>query len=176
MLSFQSYTKAIDLWSVGCIFAELLGAKPLFKGRDYVDQLNQILRILGTPDEATMERIGSRKAQMYIRSLPKVPKVPFKRLYSHASRNALDLLEKLLAFDPSERISVEEALAHPYLETYHDSEDEPVVGHFDFGFESAKSMTDIKTLIKTELKSWEMEKSGLMNKSRRKTYNLADVD
>ncbi|KAI8595187.1 kinase-like domain-containing protein [Dissophora ornata] len=61
MLSFQSYTKAIDMWSVGCIFAEMLGGKPLFKGRDYVDQLNQILQILGTPDEATLRRVGSER-------------------------------------------------------------------------------------------------------------------
>lgn len=61
MLSFQRYSKAIDMWSVGCIFAELLGGKPLFKGRDYVDQLNQILAILGTPDDETLSRIGSER-------------------------------------------------------------------------------------------------------------------
>jgi mitogen-activated protein kinase 7 len=49
------------MWSVGCIFAEMLGGKPLFKGRDYVDQLNQILQILGTPDEATLRRVGSER-------------------------------------------------------------------------------------------------------------------
>lgn len=59
MLAFRNYTKAIDMWSVGCILAELLGSKPLFKGRDYVDQLNQILGILGTPDDQTLNRIGS---------------------------------------------------------------------------------------------------------------------
>lgn len=67
MLSFQSYTKAIDVWSVGCILAELLGGKPFFKGRDYVDQLNQILHILGTPKEETLRRIGSPRAQDYVR-------------------------------------------------------------------------------------------------------------
>jgi serine/threonine protein kinase len=51
----------VDMWSVGCIFAELLGGKPLFKGRDYVDQLNQILYILGTPDDTTLRRIGSER-------------------------------------------------------------------------------------------------------------------
>eukprot|EP00842_Homolaphlyctis_polyrhiza_P000966 jgi/Hompol1/1870/HPOL_002780-RA len=85
MLSFKSYTKAIDMWSVGCIFAELLGGKPLFKGRDYVDQLNQILSICGTPDDETLSRIGSERAQMYIRSLPKMPKMPFSQLYATAS-------------------------------------------------------------------------------------------
>jgi len=67
MLSFQSYTKAIDVWSVGCILAELLGGKPFFKGRDYVDQLNQILHYLGTPNEETLSRIGSPRAQDYVR-------------------------------------------------------------------------------------------------------------
>ncbi len=52
------------MWSVGCIFAEMLGGKPLFKGRDYVDQLNQILGILGTPDEETLRRVGSERVNI----------------------------------------------------------------------------------------------------------------
>src|SRR6201999_2431147 len=97
MLSFQSYTKAstcpkdhsgnganqslVDVWSVGCILAELLGGRPFFKGRDYVDLLNQILHYLGTPNEETLSRIGSPRAQEYVRNLPYMPKVPFQRLF-----------------------------------------------------------------------------------------------
>lgn len=84
MLSYRSYSKAIDIWSVGCILAELLGGKPLFKGRDYVDQLSQILRVCGTPDEATISRIGSEKSQMYIKTLSYTPKVPFRKVYPNA--------------------------------------------------------------------------------------------
>ena len=73
------------MWSIGCIMAELLGGKPLFKGRDYVDQLNKILGVLGTPDDSTLSRIGSERAQMYIRSLPKMRKVPWAHLYPNAS-------------------------------------------------------------------------------------------
>lgn len=51
-------------------------------------------------------------------------KQPWERLYPRASANAIDLLEKLLTFDPAARITVEEALAHPYLEAYHDENDE----------------------------------------------------
>lgn len=61
---------------------------------------------------------------MYIRSLQKSKTVPWRHLYPNASLAALDLLNKLLQFDPELRLTVEECLAHPYLESYHDSEDE----------------------------------------------------
>ncbi|KAI8927800.1 kinase-like domain-containing protein [Entophlyctis helioformis] len=152
MLAFRNYTKAIDMWSVGCIFAELLGGKPLFKGRDYVDQLNQILSVLGTPDDATLTRIGSERAQLYIRSLPKMKKIPWQNLYPRATPVAVDLLERLLTFDPALRMTVEEALAHPYLEAYHDSEDEPVSATpFDFSFESVEAIEEMKNMIADEV-------------------------
>ncbi|RKO94901.1 Pkinase-domain-containing protein, partial [Caulochytrium protostelioides] len=145
MLSFRSYTKAIDMWSIGCIFAELLGGKPLFKGRDYVDQLNQILAVLGTPDDETLRRVGSERAQLYIRSLPPSPKVAFATMFPRAPPLAIDLLEKLLQFDPAARIPVEEALAHPYLEAYHDVDDEPSHPRpFDFSFESLETLDEMR--------------------------------
>ncbi|KAJ2724949.1 mitogen activated protein kinase [Coemansia sp. Benny D115] len=152
MLSFLSYTKAIDIWSVGCIFAELLGGRPLFKGRDYVDQLNQILNILGTPDDATLSRIGSERAQMYIRSLPFMPKVPWARIFPTATPLALSLLERLLDFDPSTRITVDEILAHDYLKAYHNPADElscPVP--CDMSFEAITSMPEVKRMIIDEV-------------------------
>jgi len=164
MLSFQSYTKAIDMWSVGCIFAEMLGGKPLFKGRDYVDQLNQILNILGTPDDATLRRVGSERAQVYIRSLPKMPRIPFQNLYPKANPLALDLLSRLLAFDPAQRIVVEQALAHPYLAAYHDEDDEPVHPRFfDFSFERVYSMEEMKKLIAQEVMSFKASRQALLN-------------
>ncbi|KAI8983708.1 MAP kinase [Pilobolus umbonatus] len=159
MLSFQSYTKAIDIWSVGCIFAEMLGGRPLFKGRDYVDQLNQILGILGSPDEETLMRVGSDRAQVYIRSLPRMPKIPFENLYPNANPLAIDLLNKLLEFDPSKRINVEEALSHPYLSAYHDEDDEPINPRaFDFTFEVHDSIEDMKRMIAQEVMSFKVSK------------------
>ncbi|TGJ79020.1 hypothetical protein E0Z10_g9740 [Xylaria hypoxylon] len=152
MLSFQSYTKAIDVWSVGCILAELLGGRPFFKGRDYVDQLNQILHILGTPNEETLARIGSSRAQEYVRNLPYMPKKPFPTLFPNANPDALDLLDHMLAFDPSSRISVERALEHPYLQIWHDASDEPgCPTTFNFDFEVVDEVGDMRKMIMDEV-------------------------
>ncbi|KZT27846.1 Pkinase-domain-containing protein, partial [Neolentinus lepideus HHB14362 ss-1] len=130
MLAFKQYNTAIDVWSIGCIFAELLLGKPLFKGKESVsiltvDQLNKILEVLGTPDDEVIRRIGSERAQAYIRSLPFKKTVPFHKLLPNADPQAIDLLAKMLTFDPAARMTVPEALEHPWLSSYHDIDDEP---------------------------------------------------
>jgi len=126
MLTFKQYTKAIDVWSVGCILAEMLSGKPLFPGRDYHHQLTLILDVLGTPTLDEFYAITTRRSRDYIRALPFRKKKPFAQLFPNANPLAIDFLTKTLTFDPKKRITVEDALAHPYLEAYHDPEDEPV--------------------------------------------------
>lgn len=70
LLSCEQYTAAIDVWSVGCIMAELLGRRPLLPGKDYVDQLKLIIKTLGAPTEDDLTFITSQKARAYIRALP----------------------------------------------------------------------------------------------------------
>ncbi|XRB21136.1 mitogen-activated protein kinase [Pseudoscourfieldia marina] len=136
LLSCEEYSGAIDVWSVGCIFAELLGRKPLFPGKDYIHQLTIILQQLGTPAEQDLGFIQSHKARAYIRSLPHQEAVPWDTMYPKANRLALDLLDKMLRFCPDKRIGVEEALRHPYLASLHDDECEPVApAPFAFDFE-----------------------------------------
>jgi serine/threonine protein kinase len=132
--------------------AELLGGKPFFKGRDYVDQLNQILHYLGTPNEDTLARIGSPRAQEYVRNLPFMAKRSFASLFPQANPDALDLLDKMLAFDPAFRTSVEEALEHRYLQIWHDASDEPICPTtFDFHFEVVEEIPQMKVMIIDEV-------------------------
>ncbi|KAI0343226.1 Pkinase-domain-containing protein [Trametopsis cervina] len=126
MLAYRSYGTAVDVWAIGCIVAELMVGRPLFKGKDYVDQMNKILEILGTPDDKVMKRIGSEKAQAYIKSLPRRRPQALHKIVPAADHQALDFLGKLILFDPTERPSAAQALAHPWLDTYHDESDEPV--------------------------------------------------
>ncbi|KAI6125445.1 kinase-like protein [Pisolithus croceorrhizus] len=164
MLSFRRYTTAIDVWSIGCIFAELLLGRPLFKGKDYVDQLNKIFDVLGTPEESVIQRIGSEKAQIYVRTLPVTESVPFSRLLPAADYQALDLLQRMLSFDPLSRITVREALSHPWLSTYHDDSDEPECAN---KFEKWKDIEKLETLeefreaIWNEIQDYRLDVRGL---------------
>eukprot|EP00270_Netrium_digitus_P015439 TRINITY_DN5413_c0_g1_i1.p1 TRINITY_DN5413_c0_g1~~TRINITY_DN5413_c0_g1_i1.p1 ORF type:complete len:409 (+),score=92.31 TRINITY_DN5413_c0_g1_i1:121-1227(+) len=136
LLSCEEYTTAIDVWSVGCIFAELLGRKPLFPGKDYIHQLKLIINLIGSPDEDDLHFISSQKARSYIRSLPYTPRVSLSRLYPRANPLAINLIERMLVFDPTKRITVTEALEHPYLAMLHDASVEPSApAPFEFDFE-----------------------------------------
>merc|ERR1712183_6597 len=154
MLNSKGYTKSIDIWSVGCILAEMLSNRPIFPGKHYLDQLNHILGILGSPSPEDLNCIINDKARSYLQSLPFKPKIPWTRLYPNAHPQALDLLERMLTFNPNRRIKVEEALAHPYLEQYYDPQDEPVAQE-PFRFEM-----ELDDLPKERLKQLIFEETG----------------
>ncbi|CAI9598284.1 unnamed protein product, partial [Staurois parvus] len=156
MLSLHEYTQAIDMWSVGCIFAEMLGRKQLFPGKNYIHQLQLIMTVLGTPSSHVIRAIGAERVRAYIQSLPSRQPVPWANLYPQGDRKALDLLSKMLRFDPRERISVCEALRHPFLSKYHDPDDEPeCVPAFDFDFDKQiLTKEQIKEAIVAEIDSF----------------------
>jgi p38 MAP kinase len=135
MLNWMHYHQTVDMWSVGCIMAEMLTGKALFPGTDHIDQLTRILVLCGTPTEDTLNKITSEEAQNYIRSLPQMERKNFSEVFKGANPLAIDLLEKTLELDADRRITAEQALAHPYLSVYSDPQDEPNSAPYDQTFE-----------------------------------------
>ncbi|CAF4521011.1 unnamed protein product [Rotaria sp. Silwood1] len=135
----EKYNEKIDLWSVGCIMAELILLKPVFPGNDTIDQLNKILDITGTPDSTTIQEICIPGISAYISQKEPKPKRDFNELFgfkydpltqnpiSGVSPEGVDLLDRLLSFDPRQRPTAEQALSHRFLEFYHDPIEEPTI-------------------------------------------------
>ncbi|TVU47460.1 hypothetical protein EJB05_07063 [Eragrostis curvula] len=152
LLNSTDYSAAIDVWSVGCIFMELINRQPLFPGRDHMHQMRLITEVIGTPTDEDLGFIRNEDARRYMRHLPQFPRRPFASLFPRVQPVALDLIERMLTFNPLQRITVEEALDHPYLERLHDIADEPICTEpFSFDFEQqALSEDQMKQLIFNE--------------------------
>ncbi|KAJ3750129.1 putative MAP kinase [Lentinula detonsa] len=163
MLSNKTYTKAIDIWAVGCILAELLSGRPLFPGRDYVHQVDLILDVLGSPSTEDFSTITSRRAREYIRMLPLKRPKSFSALFPNASEDAIDFLNRTLTFDPKKRMNVAEALEHPYVAPYHYPEDElcgsPLAAeNFEFDLQKEQlSKSELKRLLYEEISSFQSD-------------------
>lgn len=151
----------------------------MFPGRDYHHQLSLILDVLGTPSLEEFYAINSRRSRDYLRAMPFRKRKPFSILYpvrlhsscvatspadsrmtQNASPAALNFLERSLTFDPKKRMTVEEALAHPYLEAYHDPTDEPSCApippeFFDFDLQKEEiSREELKQLLYDEISTF----------------------
>ncbi|EFJ44600.1 cyclin dependent kinase [Volvox carteri f. nagariensis] len=123
LLGAVKYGGEVDMWSVGCIFAELLTGKPLFPGKDDMDQMDKIFQIMGGPTEQNWPGVTSLNLKLY-KNVP-VDKYPrqhrlremlrSKGVGRHISDDAIRLLEKMLCLDPKRRISAADAVMDPYL-------------------------------------------------------------
>ena len=117
LLGNKTYGTTVDMWSIGCIFAEMVTGKPLFTGNTETDQLKKIFQIRGTPNE---------KYAPQLRELPEwgvgdnnfedYPEKNFKELFTNLDSEGIDLLQKFLNLEPDKRISAEEALKHPFFD------------------------------------------------------------
>ncbi|KAL4894396.1 mitogen-activated protein kinase HOG1 [Aspergillus ambiguus] len=165
MLTWQRYGPEVDIWSTGCIIAEMLTGQPLLPGTDHIDQFYRIIDLLGSPPDDVIEKICTKSAANIVRSLEKREPQSFVRLFPNAPHAAVDLLEKMLAFDPCKRISAESALSHPFVELYHDPTDEPVAeGQFDWSFDGANlTMDTLKYLIYSEVLDFHDPQGGARN-------------
>ncbi|BHF71666.1 MAP kinase activity [Sparganum proliferum] len=130
MLNWMHYNDSVDIWSVACIMVELKTRKPLFCGLNQIDQVKQIMTVVGKPDKELMQKINSSSARDFINNLKEQEKRELRDVFPWASPVVLDLLGKILTLDPDRRLTATQALAHPYFATYHDESDEPVAKPF----------------------------------------------
>jgi mitogen-activated protein kinase 1/3 len=93
---YWTYTPAIDIWSIGCIFAEILTGKPLFPGKNTVHQLDLMTDLLGTPSPETISKIGNEKARRYLSCMRKKNGIPFSHKFPNKDPIALRLLKECL--------------------------------------------------------------------------------
>jgi len=131
----QSYGTEVDLWSLGCIFGEMLGGKPVFAGTSTLNQFERIVEVLGIPTEQQEESLKSAFTKTMLESLS-TDKAKTKQksrddqvaawrgIYPNASDEALDLLCALMQFSPDDRITARAGLTHPYCMQFHDAESE----------------------------------------------------
>ncbi|KAL2931393.1 Mitogen-activated protein kinase 7, partial [Bienertia sinuspersici] len=111
LLHNDNYGASVDVWSVGCIFAEMIGRKPLFPGTSSLNQLQRIINILGSPTRSDLEfMVHDVRALLYLHSMPYSRGVHLAILYPHADH----------VFDPEKRITITEVLQHPYLADLND--------------------------------------------------------
>ncbi|XP_030683356.1 cyclin-dependent kinase 3 isoform X1 [Nomascus leucogenys] len=115
LLGSKFYTTAVDIWSIGCIFAEMVTRKALFPGDSEIDQLFRIFRMLGTPSEDTWP--GVTQLPDYKGSFPKWTRKGLEEIVPNLEPEGRDLLMQLLQYDPCQRITAKTALAHPYFST-----------------------------------------------------------
>lgn len=115
LLGEKHYTPAVDMWSVGCIFAELTRRKVLFRGDSEIGQLFEIFQVLGTPTDTEGSWPGVSRLPDYRDVFPKWTAKRLGQVLPELHPDAIDLLSKMLKYDPRERISAKEALQHPWF-------------------------------------------------------------
>jgi cyclin-dependent kinase 2 len=113
LLGTQFYSTPVDIWSVGCIFAEMVLRKPIFPGDSEIDQLFRIFRTMGTPDDEMWP--GVTKLPDFKSTFPKWPQQNLASILKTIEPSGIELLQMMLVYEPQRRISAMNAKLHPYF-------------------------------------------------------------
>uniref|UniRef100_A0A4W6D2K8 mitogen-activated protein kinase n=1 Tax=Lates calcarifer TaxID=8187 RepID=A0A4W6D2K8_LATCA len=128
ILNWMHYTQTVDIWSAGCIMAEMLLGKPLFKGSDHLDQLREIMKITGTPTADFVLKLQTSSNGMRISLISRLSTSSTKFYSADFDMSmciaAVCVLEKMLLLDPEQRVSASEALELPFFSEFRDTEEE----------------------------------------------------
>uniref|UniRef100_A0A672PNM0 mitogen-activated protein kinase n=1 Tax=Sinocyclocheilus grahami TaxID=75366 RepID=A0A672PNM0_SINGR len=152
ILSWMHYTQTVDIWSVGCIMAEMLLGKPLFKGNDHLDQLMEIMKITGTPTKEFTAKLQSEDARHYITKLPTFRKKDLRTLLPNVNPQAIHVLDSMLLLDPESRITAAEGLTLPFFSEFREPEEETEAPPYDHSLDEAEqSVEQWKKLTFTEI-------------------------
>ena len=118
------YGYKMDLWGVGCVMFEVISLFPLFPGNDELDQVHKIHHILGTPEEALLDKFQRHASHMDFTEfrLRRVEGAGIAKLIPQASPEVIDLIEKLLIYNADNRITASQALKHPWFREIREQE------------------------------------------------------
>ncbi|CAD8149497.1 unnamed protein product [Paramecium octaurelia] len=126
LLGSTNYTKAVDMWSIGCILGELVIGKAIFPGTSTANQIERILELNGKPTEQDVESLESPLAAHILSSVTVTKRKSFQQFFQGASDDCLDLLRRLLVFNPKMRLTVDQAIRHKYVKEFSSPEEEIV--------------------------------------------------
>lgn len=172
----MAYTESVDIWSVGCIFGEIIRGCVVFPGSDHIDQWNKIIEQLGTPEPSFIEKLQT-SVRNYVEHRPKCSGYPFDRLFpdilfseDKSDHNlfkvnqARDLLCKMLVIDPEQRISIDEALNHSYINLWYENSEvnAPAPEQYTFCDDRDFTTDQWKEIIYYELKDYEARTENMI--------------
>lgn len=140
MLLPKQYSTAVDIWSVGCILGEILGRKAMFPGKNHIDMVCMVSKVLGNPADTDLNWLPKdTDAYRFLRKVcPQGSGVNLATMYPRASSSCLDLLKALLRWSPQERITASEAQKHEYVKHYYSREPPQPPEPFDWTFDGFK--------------------------------------